>query len=162
MNESDRIWTTIDGVAVDLVGELQEMLRDPDVEHEIHVGTDTQQDRKSTELVCVVVVLRRSKGGRVFYSREKMPKIRSLRERLMKEVWTSVDVGLRLNEVIPEDVTLTIHIDANPNLKFKSSNHVRELAAMAVSQGFRTLLKPQSWAASHVADHVVKNKVMKL
>jgi len=159
---ADRKWTTIDGVAVDLVEELQTILNDPDVEHEIHVGTDTQQDRKSTELVCVIVVLRRGKGGRVFYSSERMPKIRSLRERLMREVWTSVDVGMQLNDVISDDVTLTIHIDANPNLKFKSSNHVRELAAMAVSQGFRTLLKPQSWAASHVADHVVKNKVMKL
>ena len=141
-----------------LVETLKTILKEDN--REIHVGSDSQQVGKFTEMVTVVVVLNKGKGGRAFYIRERMTRIKSLRERLMREVWMSVNVGLELNAHIPETIGLTVHIDANPNLKFRSSDHVKELTAMVVSQGFRTLLKPDSWCASHAADHVVKNKII--
>jgi len=155
----EKSWKTMEGQKIeDLVKTLKVLLAEPD--KEVHVGSDSQQSGKFTELVTVIVVLTKGKGGRAFYIREKLIRIKSLRERLMREVWMSVNVGLELNSHIPETVGLTVHIDANPNLKFKSSSHVKELTAMVVSQGFKTLLKPNSWCASHAADHVVKNKVM--
>jgi predicted RNase H-related nuclease YkuK (DUF458 family) len=38
----------------------------------------------------------------------------------------------------------------------KSSAYVQELVGLVVGQGFKALIKPQSWAASHAADHVVR------
>lgn len=155
----EKTWKTIDGAEVpDVLSKIKEVMAEPG--REIHVGSDSQQAGRFTEYVTVIVLLQKGKGGRAFYIREKIPRVKSLRERLMKEVWMSVNVGLELNSHIPETVGLTVHVDANPNLKFRSSDHVKELAAMVVSQGFKTLLKPDSWAASHLADHVVKNKVM--
>lgn len=153
-------WKTIDGTPVDIVPMLRELLSSGD--REVHVGTDSQQAAKQTAFVTIVVVLEKGKGGRAFYTKDFTPRIRSLRERLMKEVWLSINAGLELNALLPETVGLTVHIDANPNLKFRSSDHVKELAAMVVSQGFKTLLKPDSWAASHAADHVVKHKVLRM
>lgn len=155
----DKVWKTIEGEKIPNVLELVKKTL-ADGEREIHIGSDSQQSGKYTEYVAVIVLVNKGKGGRAFYSRERVPRITSLRERLMKEVWMSVDLGLKLNEFIPDTVGLTIHVDANPNLKFKSSTHVKELTAMVVSQGFKTLLKPDSWAASHLADHVVKHKVI--
>ena len=60
----------------------------------------------------------------------------------------------------PSKDDLTIHVDANPNVKFKSSRYVKELTSLVVSQGFHAVLKPDSWCASHCADHVVKNVVI--
>jgi hypothetical protein len=39
-----------------------------------------------------------------------------------------------------------------------SSKYVEELAGLAMGQGFKTLVKPESWAASHAADHVVRTR----
>lgn len=156
-----RQWKTIDGVKIDnIVDKIKETLSSG--EREVHVGSDSQQDGKFTEYVSVVVLLEKGRGGRAFYVRERVPRVTSLRERLLREVWMSVNIGLELNAHLAETNGLTIHVDANPNLKFRSSDHVKELTSMVMSQGFKTLLKPESWAASHLADHVVKHKVMGL
>lgn len=153
-------WKTIENVPVlDIVQMVKSELDKG--ECEIHIGSDSQQVAKYTEYVSVIAILHKGKGGRAFYARERVPRIKSLRERLLKEVWMSVNIGLELNGKLPETVGLTVHVDANPNVKFKSSTHVQELTGMVVSQGFKTLLKPDSWAASHLADHVVKSKVIR-
>jgi predicted RNase H-related nuclease YkuK (DUF458 family) len=153
----DKSWMKMDGKKVELIPEVKALLALPG-EREVHVGSDSQQVGSQTEFVTVIVILEKGKGGRAFYVKSKEPRVRSLRERLMKEVWTSVTVGLELNAMVPETVGLTIHIDANPDVKFRSSDHIKELVGMVVGQGFKTLMKPESWAAAHVADHVVKHK----
>ncbi len=120
----------------------------------VHIGTDSLQTGRFTQFVTVVVILTPRKGGRVAYRREVMQRITSLRERLLKEVWKSVDLGLQLTSIVKGD--LTVHIDANPVVKHKSSAYVQELVGLVVGQGFKALIKPDSWAASHAADHVVR------
>jgi len=154
----EKMWKTLEGVhVVDMKSTFKEIVSGG--KREIHIGTDSQQKGRFTEYVTVIVLLEEGKGGRAFYTSEKVPRIKSLRERLMKEVWMSVNVGLELNEDIPAEHALTIHVDANPDVRFKSSSYVKELTAMVVSQGFDAVLKPNSWCASHAADHVVKGKV---
>jgi predicted RNase H-related nuclease YkuK (DUF458 family) len=120
----------------------------------VHIGTDSLQTGRFTQFVTVVVVLTPQKGGRVAYSREVVPRITSLRERLLKETWRSVELGMNLTNLVPGD--LTVHIDANPVQTHKSSAYVQELVGLVVGQGFNALIKPDSWAASHAADHVVR------
>ena len=123
---------------------------------EVHIGTDSLQSGRVTNFVTIVAVLNPPKGGRAVYAQKIVPRIKSLRERLMHEVWLSVELGLRLSPKINGD--LTIHIDANPDQKFMSSRYLQELVGLVVSQGFRALWKPDSWAATHCADHVVRIK----
>ena len=120
----------------------------------VHIGTDSLQTRRFTQFVTVVVILTPQKGGRVAYRREAVPRIASLRERLLTEVWKSVDLGLRCSPLVKGD--LTVHIDANPVVKHKSSAYVQELVGLVVGQGFKALIKPRSWAASCCADHIVR------
>ena len=122
----------------------------------VHIGTDSQQTGRLTQFVTVVVILTPRKGGRVAYRREVVPRIASLRERLLKEVWKSVDLGLQFSPVVVGE--LTVHIDANPVVTHKSSAYVQELVGLVVGQGFKALIKPESWAASHAADHVVRSQ----
>lgn len=120
----------------------------------VHVGTDSLQTGRYTQFVTVVVVLNPPKGGRVAYYREVYPRITSLRERLTKEVWMSVELAMKL----PEQPELTVHIDANASEKHMSSKYLQELVGMVVGQGFKALWKPDAWAATHAADHVVRHK----
>jgi predicted RNase H-related nuclease YkuK (DUF458 family) len=83
-----------------------------------------------------------------------VPRIHLLRERLLKEVWRSVDLGLQFSPIVNGE--LTVHIDANPVVTHKSSAYVQELIGLVVGQGFKALIKPESWAATHAADHVVR------
>ena len=122
----------------------------------VHIGTDSLQSGRFTQFVTVVVVLTPRKGGRVAYRREVVPRIASLRERLLKEVWKSVDLGLQFSPIVKGE--LAVHIDANPVVKHKSSAYVQELVGLVVGQGFKALIKPESWAASHAADHVVRTQ----
>src|SRR6266568_4287344 len=105
----------------------------------VHIGTDSQQ------------------AGRLAYVRESARRIASLRERLLREVWRSVSLGIELEAVVPGD--LTVHIDANPVVTHKSSAHVQELVGLVVGQGFKAAIKPEAWAATHCADRVVRGLV---
>ncbi len=120
----------------------------------VHLGTDSLNTGRFTQFCTIVAVLTPGKGGRAAYSREVVPRIKSLRERLLRETWKSVDLGIQLTDFIPGD--LTVHIDANPVETHKSSAYVQELVGLVVGQGFKAEIKPKAWAATVVADHVVR------
>jgi hypothetical protein len=146
------MWKTLNEVKIpDILQFVADASRDGQA---VHVGTDSLQTGRLTQFVTVVVVLTPRKGGRVAYRREVVPRIASLRERLLKEVWKSVDLGLQFSPIVKGE--LTVHIDANPVVAHQSSAYVQELVGLVVGQGFKALIKPESWAASHAADHVVR------
>ncbi len=145
-------WRTLRGERIE---DVLDFVRDNAGEGQsVHVGTDSLQLTRVTRFVTVVAILNPGRGGRAAYSRDTSPRITSLRQRLMREVWLSVDLGLRLHPVVPGD--LTVHIDANPVVTHRSSAYVQELVGLVVSQGFRAQVKPESWAATHAADRMVR------
>lgn len=156
----ERKWKTLDDVEIPDIGKaVLDLLAEGD--RVIHVGTDSQKHGRRTEFVSVVVVLNPGKGGRVFYSRVKEPLIHSLREKLFKEVWYSVEIALHLSSVLPEQTDLSVHIDANTNVRYRSSSYVKELTGMVVGNGFNAVVKPDSFASSHIAEHLVKYRHVK-
>jgi uncharacterized protein len=146
------MWKTLTGRAI---GDVVEFVRDNAKDGQlVHVGTDSMQLRRHTRFVTVVAILTPGRGGRAIYTREVRPRIPSLRERLLREVWLSVELGLRLHPVVPGP--LNVHIDANPIARHRSSAYVQELVGLVVSQGFRAVIKPEAWAASRAADRLVR------
>lgn len=155
-------WKTLAGETVELRPALEAELRlYPDAE--VIIACDSQQVGQSTEYVTVVVVHRPTKGGRVFFCRERIPRVRELRERLFKEAWRSTTLAMELTSqpdigsVFPINVS-AVHIDVNRDPKHKSSKYVEELVGLVMGQGFNAVVKPEAFAASHAADHVVKHK----
>ena len=145
-------WRTLRGAPVgDVVGFVRE---NACAGQAVHVGTDSLQLARHTRFVTVVAILTPGRGGRAIFRREVRPRIASLRERLLREVWLSVELGLEIGPVVPGP--LSVHIDANPVETHRSSRYVQELVGLAVSQGFRAVIKPESWAASRTADRMVR------
>lgn len=122
----------------------------------VHIGTDSLQVSRYSQFVTVLVILTPGKGGRVAYTREVVPRIKSLRARLFGEVWRSVGLGMQISGLVPGG--LTVHVDANPQPQHKSSAYLQELVGLVVGQGFRVQIKPDAWAASHCADHLVRTQ----
>jgi predicted RNase H-related nuclease YkuK (DUF458 family) len=88
-----------------------------------------------------------------------------IREKLWQETWLSLEAALGLvteNKVKASQIM--VHIDANPaknnrgEFAFESGHHANTLASMVMGNGFKYVLKPDAWAASHGADHLVKNR----
>lgn len=149
-------WKTLSGKAVpDIVTWVAVATRDGQA---VHVGTDSLVAGRFVQFVTVVVVLTPQKGGKVVYQREVHPrtKFTSLRERLFHEVWLSTDLAMELAGVARGEIT--VHVDANPSEKYMSHKYLQELVGLVVGQGFKALIKPDSWAASHTADHIVRTK----
>jgi predicted RNase H-related nuclease YkuK (DUF458 family) len=145
-------WKTLTGRAI---GDVMEFVREAASDGQVvHLGTDSMQLARHTRFVTVVAILTPGRGGRAIWTRESRPRIASLRERLLREVWLSVELGLKLEPVVPGP--LHVHIDANPIAQHKSSAYVQELVGLVVSQGFRAVIKPESWAASRAADRLVR------
>lgn len=143
---------TIGGDPVeDLVSFVREQTRNSQT---VHVGTDSLQDGRYTRFVTVVAIHNVPKGGRVIYEQEVVPRITSLRERLTKEVWRSLEVAMLLQGKL--NTLPIVHLDVNPNERWASSKYLNELVGLVASQGFPALYKPHSWASTHAADHIVR------
>lgn len=158
----EKKWKTLSGDEIDLRSTIEAELRAfPNAE--VTIASDSQQRGQHTEYVTVVTMIRPGKGGRVLFSREMIPRVKELRERLWKETWRSTELAMELTETpdIGDRMTIdvhAIHIDANIDPKHKSSKYVEELAGLVTGQGFNAVVKPEAWAASHAADHAVKHK----
>jgi predicted RNase H-related nuclease YkuK (DUF458 family) len=158
----EKKWKTLAGEEVDLRSAIEACLREfPNTE--VTIASDSQQRGQFTEYVTVVTLIRPGKGGRVLFNREMIARVRELRERLWKETWRSTELAMELTDTpdignrMQIDVQ-AIHIDANVDPKHKSSKYVEELVGLVVGQGFKAVVKPEAWAASHAADHAVKHK----
>ena len=156
-------WWTLSGVEVlDVMATAEQLLRRG---HVVHIGTDAQQSSRRMELVTVICVLNPGKGGRVFYTRRYEKKDMSLFDKLSLETWLSLELALRMNEefeLSPAQKQIWVHVDANPDTRYDSSDYVKQLAGMVAGSGFPVLVKPDAWCASHVADFAVKNKHQRL
>lgn len=153
----EKTWKTLSGSEVtDYIEQVKKYISEGATE--IHVGTDSQQYSDVTEFATVIALINPGHGGRVLWTKYKQKRIHSLRERLLKEVLMSVEHAIEVNMHISEDVKLSVHVDVNPNVEFKSSKYIQEMVGMVVGQGLTVLTKPYGWAAAHVADHIVKHK----
>src|SRR5690606_27863397 len=97
---------------------------------------------------------------RVFYRAERHPRMHSLAQRLIQEATLSLEVAALLDAELEQDVV--VHIDVNEDERHRSSQYARSLAGMGLGSGFQVRLKPEAWCASHVADHVVKEKHLRV
>ncbi|MBW2495697.1 MAG: hypothetical protein JRF61_00365 [Deltaproteobacteria bacterium] len=157
--ELDSRWWTLGGAEVlDVMASVRRLVRQGQV---VHIGTDAQKSASRMEFVTVACVLNPGKGGRVFYTRRFDRKNVSLFEKLSTETWLSLDLAIRMHEAFElraDREQIWVHVDANPDERYDSSDYVKQLAGMVAGSGFPVLVKPNAWCASHVADFAVKNK----
>ena len=148
-------WRTLSGETVgDIVLSVQALLRHE--AHVIHVGTDSQHCGYHTNFVTVIAVVDPGFGGRVFYRRGRQARAPSLAHKLFLEAEESLEAARLLAREIAHDIV--VHVDANEDLRHRSSKYVQALSGMVVGHGFQVRVKPNSWCATHVADYLVKGK----
>jgi len=124
---------------------------------QLFVGTDSQQATGVTKFTTCVVSYEPGHGGCYAYVRYQTPRIRALPERLKTEAWRSIEVALLVLQELPH-APIVVHIDVNPDVKYKSGILAPGLVGMVTAQGLRAEIKPKAFSASHLADQLVKHR----
>ena len=130
--------------------------------YKILIGTDSEAIRdKKADFVTAIVVHRVGNGGRYFWRRiVPATKFHTMRDRITNEVLLSLEIAHQFLEttkgyVMPQ-FDFEIHIDIGENGATK--NMIAELTGMIRASNFEVKTKPDSYAASKIADrHGVKN-----
>jgi len=130
--------------------------------YKITIGTDSERlhDGKA-DFVTAIVIHRVGNGGRYFWRRVELGKFHTLRDRIIKEVLLSLDVAKKVLVLLQEQLhegkrvmwDFEIHADIGENGETKAM--IQEVVGMIRAYNFEPRTKPESYAASHVADRHV-------
>lgn len=142
----------------EMMGDILSYIKNlPCSSYKIVVGTDSQT-RHETCFVTAVIVHRKGKGARYYYHKSIQNKIKSLRQKIYYETTRSLELGAKITNCLLEDglehLAVEIHIDVGTQGETKDL--IREVVGMVTGSGFAAKIKPDSFAASCVADRYTK------
>jgi len=141
--------------------EAKKAIRESSQSSSIYIGADSIRYKKNgnwwAKYSTVIVLHQDSKRGcKLFHSSVDMQDFGSIKQRLLNEVMYAIEAA----SAVVDDVGsrhLELHIDINPSPKHKSNVAVKEaLGWVKGSLGLDAVIKPDSWAATHAADHLVR------
>ena len=137
---------------------IREIIRNSSLDTGIYVGCDSQIKGRFTDFVTVVIIHIDSRhGAKLFYARDKVERRMPLRERVWKEVELAGTCALEIEDVVGAR-PFSIHLDLNTDPRHKSSVITKEAIAYIRALGLKPITKPNAFAASHAADHLVKGE----
>ncbi len=136
--------------------------------YKIFIGTDSEKtSTTSADFVTAIVVHRVGNGGRYFWRRIYLENFHTLRDRILREVLISLEIAkeflqhmnnpasLELRGASVPKFDFEIHIDVGENGATRTM--ITELVSMVRANNYEARTKPDSCAASNVADRHVKN-----
>lgn len=133
--------------------------QEPDQYYSLVIGTDSQAKKlnghSEYDFVTAIVIYRHGRGARYFWQKEKIYKSMILRDRIYAETLKSLSIAHELVPMVRKSVSsdkydLEIHIDVGP--VGKTREMIKEVTGMVNGNGYVAKTKPESWAASSVAD----------
>ena len=124
---------------------------------EIHVGCDSHFVKDKCVFAIVVAMYEYGKGGTYFFARLKVSRrlFMNMKLRLLKEVELALTLADLLSVFLKRE-NLNVHLDINPDKRFKSSQVFTPATSWVKSLGYQCIVKPDSWASSWLADAYAK------
>ena len=131
---------------------------------QIVVGTDSQNFH-DTKMVSVIACYKEGHGGIFFYEIDRINRITNVMQKLNTETSRSLEVMMQLAGELEEEsrykkmrenTLLSIHVDAGWSDKGKTKELIPGLVGWIRACGFEAKCKPESFAASSIADKISK------
>ena len=131
---------------------------------QIVVGTDSQ-NFNDTKMVTVIAAYKEGHGGIFFYEIDWINRITNVMQKLNTETSRSLEVMMQLAGELEEEskykkmrenTLLSIHVDAGWSDKGKTKELIPGLVGWIKACGFEAKCKPESFAASSIADKISK------
>ena len=145
------------------IKEYYDKVKHFDSQFSIIVGTDSQ-NFADTKMVSVITCVCEGHGGIFFYEVSRQPLIHDVRTKLHIETYESLHIATELVKLLEmneyQEVFLnsnfSIHVDAGNNDKGKTKQLIPELVGWIKACGYQCEIKPNSFAASSIADKISK------
>ncbi|MBU1327138.1 ribonuclease H-like YkuK family protein [Patescibacteria group bacterium] len=134
---------------------LSFLAKDPERKYRLVVGTDSQpRNGAGVDFVTAIVVHRVGTGGIYFWKRVVNKKVYVLRQRMYEEAMASLTMAEEVLALLHQDgVTkydVEIHVDIG---QFgETRDMIAEIVGMVRGSGYSVKIKPESYAASSIAD----------
>lgn len=137
------------------------MEAEPKHSYKITIGTDSSLGGDGrADFATAIVVHRIGNGGRYFWRKGEIDDIfHTLRDRIIREVFLSLDVARGILEKLQAKIessakwTFEIHVDVGT--VGPTNEMIQEVLGIVRAHNFEAQTKPQSYAASSVADRHV-------
>ncbi|MFZ5844975.1 MAG: ribonuclease H-like YkuK family protein [Patescibacteria group bacterium] len=128
---------------------------EPERKYQIVIGTDSQpHNGQGVDFVTAVVVHRVGSGGIYFWKRTLNKKHYVLRQRMYEEATLSLTVAEEVVTLLHQDgitkYDVEIHVDIGE--AGETREMINEIVGMVRGSGYAVKIKPDSYAASKVAD----------
>ena len=141
---------------------VRQAILDSSPQSSVYVGCDSIRFKKRDKWYAkysTVVVLHvdSNRGCKLFHEAVNLPDYGNIKQRLMTEVTFAIAAVEEILSVVGTR-KLSIHLDLNPNPEHKSNVAVKEALGYVRGQlGIDAVIKPDAWAATHCADHLVRH-----
>jgi hypothetical protein len=124
--------------------------------YSIFIGTDSEERSDETEYMSAIVAYRHGRGGRYFTQRTIDQLEATLRDRIWRETMLSTDIAQELIQELSSrglNARLEIHCDIGE--RGPTRDLIKEICGFVRGNGFAVSIKPDSCAASAVADRLL-------
>jgi len=163
MNRADGSPRTVGQVAQDMADWIA---RRPAERYELVIGTDSQAFSHETKVVEAAVLRLVGRGGIFFYHISRVPRRMQLREKIYGETQRSLELAGKLVPVFhdaamargldPDAMNLRVAIHCDIGNVGPTRDMLREISGWVEAQGYDCMVKPDSYAASGVANMLSK------
>jgi uncharacterized protein len=123
--------------------------------YSLMIGSDSEMGME-THFITAIVLHRHGKGAKYYWSQMVKPRFRTLRERIWQEAIFSISVAKSIVEALEkrevENQRIEIHVDIGE--KGPTRELIQEITGYVRGNGFPVHIKPDSCAASAVADRL--------
>lgn len=149
----------------EVLREIVEFMRaEPRSRYRVMIGSDSN-GHGVLDLVSVVAVHRVGNGGRYFWFRQNRHGIKTLRQKIYAEVEASLELAILFLPAFRAELKTAeaqaewpfdfqIHVDVGS--KGETRDLIHEVTGMVTAYGYEVLVKPESAAATTLADKHVK------
>ena len=162
MTETELLFNSSSGAKLNVKEVATEVIAfmraEPTRSYKVTIGTDSEvYNKTSADFVTAIVVHRIGNGGRFFWNRNELHKLYTMRDRIMQEVIVSIEIAKSvlsyLRQFDAPQYDLEVHVDVGTN--GTSSKMIQEVVGMVSANTLEAKTKPESYAASSVADRYI-------
>ncbi|WP_044641807.1 ribonuclease H-like YkuK family protein [Risungbinella massiliensis] len=127
-------------------------------EYKVMIGTDSQTRTRETTFVTAIIIQRIGKGALFFYRKKRHKAMKDLRYRIYRETEYSLEVVEKLKQQgffrFIQDLPMEIHLDVGQ--QGETRKLIQEVVGWVTAVGYEAKIKPDSYAASAVADRFTR------
>lgn len=135
---------------------------DEEAQYKLTIGSDSEVKKDEAgntflELISAIVIYRKGYGGKYSWRKKRIKNVKTLREKIYQEVLLSVETAQLLVPELRSQLNgsaplydLEIHIDVGE--RGETREMIKEVVGIVKGYGFVAKTKPESYAASNIAD----------